>query len=729
MNNPIRRALEITGLTQEELAKRLGISRQTLINYENNPDTIPAGTFLDLSEITGVPVNELMNYKEKKIPSPKLVPFYEEEALEAQNLIDRLDAALTDSCLDSEDDKHYRDEIKSILQDIRDNAKFRQKKPVIASFGIPNSGKSTLFNYIIGEEIAPTDYQPSTTTLTYFRHISEKPYNMDELYNARIEYKVHGEEKLGDGTHEWVLKECGSRGGSFYEKPGVEVTEINVYLDKDILKEFTYLDVPGFGSERQEEDSGLALKMRDIDYIFFLSSANVFLCLGIETTALNDFISKRGGIDTISVLATHSDIIGDPAKLSEMLDKACARLVDAMADEKAAKYKDPQNYAKLRSHFKLFDCNNSKYCKEFNDDFSQSIRRVTRLKFITLYNELRVQCQRLKEVCSEKSSNFKGAASSAVTSEDDEQKKFGNGLSGKLEEFSGHMDEVIEICRKNSNENWAHAYFGIINENFILSKIEQKDIKNNKKDKELLASYLSDELNNSLNNIIKKESEYFSNELNSQIKKMEEWSKQYSFGSNIEINFNGFDFQRAFAAGLTGAGVFGALAAWAAVVAGGSNLGAYILCAKVVSVLSGLGISLGGTAAVNAAVAAIGGPATIGIALAVLAAGAVFGIFSGTWKKRFAKALIDQYGKQSNDYYKYIDRYWDETKDALKNCLNSLETQTAEHHKNLLHTLSLTDMELEKSKDRMLRVYAQIIKYIDEILNMLDKREKSDDIS
>ncbi|HYW18192.1 MAG TPA: hypothetical protein VE956_02585, partial [Nodularia sp. (in: cyanobacteria)] len=67
-----------------------------------------------------------------------------------------------------------------------------------------------------------------------------------------------------------------------------------------------------------------------------------------------------------------------------------------------------------------------------------------------------------------------------------------------------------------------------------------------------------------------------------------------------------FDTKGAFLGGIAGLGAYGALAAWAA---GLGNLGSYILVAKLVSLLSALGISIGGgTAAVISFVAAIGGP-------------------------------------------------------------------------------------------------------------------------
>lgn len=63
---------------------------------------------------------------------------------------------------------------------------------------------------------------------------------------------------------------------------------------------------------------------------------------------------------------------------------------------------------------------------------------------------------------------------------------------------------------------------------------------------------------------------------------------------------------------------FGALATWASIVAAGSNLGAYLLVPTVVSFLSSIGVSVGGTAAAASIVAVLGGPITIGIGIAVV---------------------------------------------------------------------------------------------------------------
>lgn len=55
----IRAARVNVGLTQEESAKLLGVSVNTLIKWESNPELIPAYRQLELSELYQVPIENL----------------------------------------------------------------------------------------------------------------------------------------------------------------------------------------------------------------------------------------------------------------------------------------------------------------------------------------------------------------------------------------------------------------------------------------------------------------------------------------------------------------------------------------------------------------------------------------------------------------------------------------------------------------------------------------------
>ncbi|WP_027827135.1 helix-turn-helix domain-containing protein [Ligilactobacillus saerimneri] len=53
----VRAARVNAGMTLREAAKLLGISYQTLSDYENNEDLIRLGTIKKMSEVYGIPVD------------------------------------------------------------------------------------------------------------------------------------------------------------------------------------------------------------------------------------------------------------------------------------------------------------------------------------------------------------------------------------------------------------------------------------------------------------------------------------------------------------------------------------------------------------------------------------------------------------------------------------------------------------------------------------------------
>ena len=57
----IRKARELAGLEQKDLAERLYVARQTVSTWENNPTTVPHRLKLErIAEVTQVPVSWLL---------------------------------------------------------------------------------------------------------------------------------------------------------------------------------------------------------------------------------------------------------------------------------------------------------------------------------------------------------------------------------------------------------------------------------------------------------------------------------------------------------------------------------------------------------------------------------------------------------------------------------------------------------------------------------------------
>ena len=75
-NNPIENAINLSQMTQDLLAEKLDVTRQTIINYRNFPDTIPAGKLMVISKLTGISLEQLVGGSLERAEGPKLKPTY-----------------------------------------------------------------------------------------------------------------------------------------------------------------------------------------------------------------------------------------------------------------------------------------------------------------------------------------------------------------------------------------------------------------------------------------------------------------------------------------------------------------------------------------------------------------------------------------------------------------------------------------------------------------------------
>lgn len=204
----------------------------------------------------------------------------------------------------------------------------------------------------------------------------------------------------------------------------------------------------------------------------------------------------------------------------------------------------------------------------------------------------------------------------------DKPKKFGeiNVLRNQLITFidKSHKSNTLEI-KLWEKEN--------ITERYIVDLINEKKY-DKKQAKEYLLSNISDLYYAKMQEILKGSVSEFNNMLTQFFEEVEKKANSLSKISVGEVQIP-FDFKGALAGGIAGATVLGGLGLWAATV---GNLGGYILVAKGVSLLSALGISVGGTAAAASFVALIGGPVTIGIALALGVFAIATSLFGDGWK-------------------------------------------------------------------------------------------------
>jgi len=238
----------------------------------------------------------------------------------------------------------------------------------------------------------------------------------------------------------------------------------------------------------------------------------------------------------------------------------------------------------------------------------------------------------------------------------------------------------------------------------VVEQIIQSKYSSQKDAKEYLSGYLLERLQTKTESLIKANSEKLKPEIEAFFGSYQEALLKLP---NLDISLQiPWDAQGSFIGGLAGLSSIGALSAWAATL---GNLGSYILVAKLVSVLSALGISLGGTATVIGFVAAIGGPIVLAVGLAAGLAFVLGNIFGESWQKRLAKQTIKSFEEQhiNKKLLEGIDQFWRDTITSFKKGANAVE---ADWNKYIEHLREITSPETD-SKER-----------IEEIIRILEVR-------
>lgn len=259
----------------------------------------------------------------------------------------------------------------------------------------------------------------------------------------------------------------------------------------------------------------------------------------------------------------------------------------------------------------------------------------------------------------------------------------------------------IKQYRRSSKDNFEKKYNHLLSEDYIVNLIKDRKFQSKKEDMQCLSSLLNSEIQDALKQELEDRSKEFSQDVENYINNFSSACKVSNVGTvNFQPDFNA---KRAFVSGLAGVTTLGGLAVWASTL---GNLGAYILVAKGVSILSALGISVGGTAAAASAVASIGGPIVLGIALAVMIAIGAFSIFSGKWKQKVAKKLREAYNAQDAlaKYFECIDEFWDDTAKSFIKASDAMEAEWEQYIsklEQLLNNYNVDELEgiIKKSEE------------------------------
>ena len=708
-------------MTQVEFAEMIGTRQDTVSRWEKNTNQIPYEALRTIAEKCGVTIDQLVKFEKRKPVALNLNNTWRIPDFTQKTFVDYIDSYITER-KDVIGDKYY-----SFIYELRQIVNKAIAKPKVAVIGRSDVGKSALINSIIGVEKMPTSWTPTTSITVYIKHISDRPQYIEEdvwIFKTSVgeeqswnDTRLQDEEycrawKLAGGSAD-ILLNYGTRQGEGFDKN--EAGAAVVFVDAPLLNVCDIIDLPGFGTGDRVEDDTMSLRAKKVaDVLIYMCIANGFMrgedieylkesiqnLVVLEDKAKND-LKPLSNLFIIASQA-HTVSLGNKKELDLILDDGCEKLANTMPGNfwRNRKLISKHEYTKedLRSRFFTYTTDIENLRTDFNDDFREMAERLPKI-----IDEKAKLCVRsyAESVAVDLSKEIE-----AYTQLCDEKEKYTKLLAEiiknepqRVHDNQNNREDLIaniRIMKKESVQEFASEYNKVVSADNIVSIIKQHGFKKKKEDMQALASYLNSQLKAKLEDNLQNKNEVINGKINQYISAYQK-SIDYSNISGITISMPPFDVERAFVSGLAGLAAFGALAFWASTL---GNLGAYILVAKGVSLLSVLGISVGGSAAAMAAVAAIGGPVVLGIALAIITTLSIFTFFSGGWEKAIAKKIVSEYDK-NNGLMKFkvvIEDYWKDTEDAFNAAADKLEEDWKRYVKELSDLIDNYDIEDIKNK-------------------------------
>lgn len=687
-------------MTQAEFAGLIGERQDYISRLEQSPGQMPINIVIKIAKATGTTIDELLNYQ-RPCPKPLEVDnTWITTDFTKKSLVDYIDKCGADYV------KNWGDRYHHHIKDLRDKVNRVIVKPKVAVVGHSDVGKSRLINSLLGLEKMPTSWTPTTAITVYIKHIGDRPKFIEEevwIFKAEVDGSIGWDEKrlseekycrnwkLASGSAD-ILASYGTRQSELYEsnQAGAAV----VFIESALLKNCDVIDLPGFHTGDRVEDDLMTLKAKeDADVLIYMSLANGFL-RGPEIEYLKESINtlnvlENQALNNLSPLSNlfivssqaHTVDGGNLTSLNDILDKGCTRFAKSMPDEFWQNKREISgynyDYRTIRSRFFTYSTDIDELRSKFELQIKQMLERLPELidekakEFVRAYiKELGMDMDREIEKFSE--IKMKRVDNEKLLKEikRNEPRRANDNQQRRMALISD-----IRSLSRESVESYASSYGKIITVDNILRIIKEKDFKKKKEDMETLVSYINSTLQVGLQGILKAKSELLKERIDQYLADFKS-SIQYDTDniriSGIKVTF---DPTKAFVSGLAGLAVYGGLAFWAGSL---GNLGAYILVAKGVSILSALGISIsGGTATAAATVAAIGGPVVIGIALAVVVALFTSLLFSGGWEKSVAKKIVKEYDTKKclMKYNEVIQNYWKDTERAFNAGADKLDEQ------------------------------------------------------
>lgn len=696
------RTKHLNGMSQEDFAKQVGISQDRVSRMESDPKQVSLDILIKIATHFGMTLDDLIS-----LPKPTLQALSVDYTWSSAEFIRQTLMEYIEKC---EVATNYEKELRELSALVEKTL----RKPKVAFIGRSDVGKSTMTNTLLGTTRMPAHWTPTTAIAVYIKHINDRPAYMDEdvwvfQSDAKTnetwdDSRLNDEKycrslKLSSGNYD-LLNTYGTRKGEHFEEN--KATSAVVFIDSSLLLNCDIVDLPGYGTGDRLEDDVLSLREKSrADVLVYLSIANGFM-RSEDISYIKDAIPSLADIQScgdveikplanLFIVASQAHVIdhGNLTELKGIIASGCERFEKSLTEGFWDERRKPNA---LIDRFYFYTSNSPALRERFEKDFCSLIETLPQ-----------VIEQRARDIIKEWAMNKDTALLNVIAGYqqllDDRKKceealrKYDRNESKRHAAFQKARQKIIEKIgkyKRESKDEIADYYDNTITLDNLITLMEQRNVKKKKEDLQIFSTYVSGLLQDKTNTILKKKSKQFATDI-------DEFLDAFEINSaistdNFSFRISSFSKEQAFAAGLTGVVTYGALAIWAASC---GNLGGYILVAKGVSLLSTLGISVGGTAAATSAVAAIGGPVVLGIALALISAVAVFAILSGGWKKSVAKKFVESCRDERvlDKLQSNICTYWTNTQTAFNASADNLDAEWKNHVEELRKQLQSYDMD------------------------------------
>jgi transcriptional regulator with XRE-family HTH domain len=690
-------------ITQSEFAKLTGLRQDHVSRLEKTPKSISYEELIKIANTFGLTLDQLVNFKK---PEPRTITVANEWKNNKEyksTLVNYLDRKKFSNSVESLD-------VNFKIKDFK--IKFYQivRKPKIALVGRSDVGKSAMINFMLGKNVLPTAWTPTTSIAIYIKHKNDRPdfieedvWIMKDSRNDRFDIDMIDNQdymnkwKLSVGNYE-LLKTYGTREN--YIKSTNQSSAAVLFIDSDILNNCDLIDLPGYGTGDRVEDDYLTISIKKkADIIIYLSIANGFLrsedieYLKETITTLRpieNINNKLKPLNNLFVVASQAHTIdgGNINSLKKITDQGAERLYrtipDKFFDEKIEKTGLKYDLKSIKDRFYHFSIDTDALSNNLVLDLVELTTKISRI----IEKESKVF---VKDYVKNSSSSFKKLIDSYDKLIDD-KKAYINLIEDikktepvRIKETNTKKEFIINSINETKSlivDNFRDKYESIINEEYIVSTIKKLNMKNNKEDIKSLLSYLNTELQTEVSEMLGKESKSISKEIN---KFILGFDSSNLTEVNTKLQIPPFDQTEIFTSGLAGLATFGALAFWASTM---GNLGGYALVAHGVGILSSLGVSFtgAGAAGVMSGVFAIGGPVTLAIGLSLLTAFSAFMLVTNiNWEKNLAKKIVKEFNNKFvlNEYYNVVINYWDSTKIAFNTAASNLEKEWKKYQESI----------------------------------------------